>query len=663
MSHAMAFSLRLSNCRLWVVPYVHGRLIFAEAAVKTLHKRIFDTVLLDLPSFMSHDSWLEAPLESFPLVSSLLIKEDGESCSLFPMVPTDAACATAWFARKHSLAFECVDSVILLDDSCHDIPTATSFGDERLIWRMGLKSHFEMAWHQLDRQWENTPDSSIKNLMIHGKAVADRVRHGISSSRRMLFVCEYRLWWAVNKAMDMSAHDQCESGKKNRLLPARSCALLLEDPYFMWAAGLFDDYLAINKRFLESLQSRSIASFNKYETLAGLIGNLSKKGDLINMCNDAKEALTSFVHALRDKSNLGRSQDLSPARFFDNIRSQLGDKAEGELTRMLLDYPMPTVLDTAKNPPQFFKVTEDRIVPDNAKFDLPDVFHANPYGEVVSSENESEDRPSQPGSVDLGSCLRNVHPVITRQEAKELSEYDFGIRWAVKKDYELHAHACQIVRQALSRRGQTGEEKEEFGEFTPIFFVFCNGPQRPRKHTVISDNNVTQRQMNLGYVRRSNRDRMPAPDSVYSLFATMQEHEVLLDDHIERELITSLTLLFSGAAMGLERYAAITQRPEKYQCRTRPQEDPDLEAFRYPDLGLAWAIKYAQKNAIAVACREWEPSPAVQEFAREKRRQILTLPLDILPGKLAVRLQQLHFISTPLKRHSECERIMARFVR
>jgi hypothetical protein len=663
MSHAMAFSLKLSNCRLWVVPYIHSRLIFAEAAVRTLHKRVFDTVLLDLPSFMNHDSWLDAPLEAFPLVSSLLIKEDGKTCSLFPMVPTDASCAAAWFARRRSLAFECVDPIISLNGSSSDIPKATSLGDERLISSIGLKSYFETAWHQLDGQLENTPDSSIKNLMFHGKAVAERIRNRISSSRRVLFVCEYRLWWAVKKALDMPAHGECESGKEDRPLPARSCALLLEDPYFMWSAGLFDDYLAINKKFQKSLQSGSIASFSKYETLAGLIGNLLKKGDLTNISNDAKEALASLAHELRHKSNLGLSRDLSPARFFCNIRSELGDRAEDELTRMLLDYPMPTVLDTAKNPPQFFKIKEERIVPDNARFNLPDVFHANPYGEVISSENESEDRSSQPGSIDLGSCLRNVHPVITRQEAKELREYDFGIRWAVKRDYELHAHACRTICQALSPGERTDAEKEELGEFTPISFIFYNGPQRPRKHTVISDNNVTQRQMNLGYVRRSRRDKMPPPDSVYSLFATTRENEILLDDHIERELITSLTLLFSGAAMGLERYDAITQRAKKYQCRTRPQEDPDLEAFRYPDLGLAWAIKYAQKSAIAVACRGWEPSPAVQEFARKKRKQIRTLPLDILPGELTGRLQQLHFISTPLKRHSEREKIVARFVR
>ena len=323
---------------------------------------------------------------------------------------------------------------------------------------------------------------------------------------------------------------------------------------------------------------------------------------------------------------------------------------------------MPAIRDVAKNPPQYFEISEERIVSGNAEFLLPDVFHANPYGEVRSSENGSGDRPLESSDVVSGSWLRSVHPFITRQEAKELGDNDYGFRWAVKRDYELHAHACRIIRQAVSRQEPPGPEEEEFSEFTPVAFIFGKGPRKPRKFTVISDNNPTQRQMNLGYIHRFNRDTMPPPDSVYSLFATMCRQDEVFDTHIEREWITSLALLFSGAAMGLERYGSITKRPKEYQCRTKPQEDPDLEDFRYSDLGLAWALKYAQKNAIAVAFQGWEPSPAVQKFARQKNKRILTLPLDILPDGMADRLQQLHFISTPLKRHSECERIVARFV-
>ncbi len=662
MSHATAFCYRRSNDRCWVVPYVRGRLVYAEAAVKTLQKNVFDNVLLDLPAFMNHGSWLDAPLDSFPLVSSLLVQGDEETCSLLPLIPTDAACATAWFAKNRSLSFECVDPVLLLDRSCQDIPAIASLGDERFVSRMSLKSHFEKAWDQLDTLWENSPDSSVKNLILHGNAVANRIHDRISSGRKVLFVCEYRVWWAVRRALDMGVPIREESAGNSAPPPERSCALLLEDPYFMWSAGMFDDYLTVNKKFHESLRSESVASFNKYEALAELMGSVSKECDSMIARNDAGK-ISSLALNSRSKTKTEEWTDLSSPQSFESVRSKLGAEAEAVLSRLLLDYPMPTVLDTANNPPQYFKIAEDKMVPDTASFDLPDVFHANPYGEFISArETETAGVPARSKSFGFVSWLSSVHPFLTRQEAKELDENNYGSRFAVKRDYVLHAYACQIIRQAAMREASADPDNEELGVFTPISFIFSNGHEKPGMPTVISDNNLTQRQIDLGCEDRIYRKKMPPPDSVYSLYATKRACDSLFEEHIQRESITSLTLLFSGSEMGLERYAAIMQRPEKFQCRKRPQQDPELRGFRCSDLGLAWAIKYAEKNVIAAAGPGWEPSPIIQKFAQKRKKRILTLSLDLLPGDLANRLQQLHFISASLKRHPECEKIVARFV-
>ncbi len=663
MLQATAFCHKQSNMRIWVLPYVHNRLVFAEAAVKTLQKMVFDTLLLDLPGFMNYGSWLNAPLAAFPLVSSLLVKEDEETHSIFPLVPTDAACAAAWLAKKRTLAFECVDPKILLDSSCHDLPMIPSLGDERLISIVGLKPYFERAWHLLDNQCKDSPNPSIGNLLFRGKAVASRIHDRILSSRKVLFVCEYRLWWAVRKALDVEAIGRRESTGNNTLLPTRSCALLLEDPYFMWAAGLFDDYPTINNKFQARIQSESTVSFNKHKILAELIGSISKKSDRLNISADVKETLLSFSRKLREGPNSGESRELSPKLLFEKIQSRLEPKAEDGIAGTLLDYPMPTVKDAAKNPPQYFEITEDRIISSTEKFDLPDVFHANPYGEIIPSQNETDMQLHQSHSSGFVPWLYKVHPVMTRQEVKELDEeIDFGPRWAVKRDYELHSYACRVIRQAVLREGAVDLRDEEFGMFTPISFIFCNSTEKPGKLTVISDNNLTRRQIDLGNFDRANRNEMPPPDSVYSLFATMRARYVLFERHIKREMITSLTLLYSGAEMGLDRYAAIMQRPNGFQCRKRPQEDSDLESFTPADLGLAWAIKYAKKQAIAVAFNGWEPSPDIQQFARKQRKQIFALSLDELPEGMTGRLQQLHFISTALKRHPERERILSRFV-
>ena len=74
------------------------------------------------------------------------------------------------------------------------------------------------------------------------------------------------------------------------------------------------------------------------------------------------------------------------------------------------------------------------------------------------------------------------------------------------------------------------------------------------------------------------------------------------------------------------------------------------------------AIKYAKKQAIAVAYPGWMPSSDIREYARQQQKQIFTLTLDELPGDLAVRLQHLHFISTHLKRHPQSDGIVSRFI-
>jgi hypothetical protein len=662
MSGAKTLCYHRSRCRLWVVPYVRNRLVFAEAAVGALRKGAFDSLLLDLPSFMGHGSWLNAPLSSFPLVSSLLVKEDNKSCSLFPLVPTDAACATAWFAQKRSLSFECVDPVVYRDSSCRSIPSVSACGNERLVSTAGPATYFEEAWRQLDVLLEKEPDSSIQNLIMRGKAVADRIYEKISSHNKVLFLCEYRLWWAVRAALGMKEHCPGEVSKNDARQSARSCALLLEDPYLLWASGLFDDYLTVNRKFQENLQSGEVASFDKYRILAMLIDGLSVRRDLKTAINNVSETLSSLARKIKDKNLFEGTPDISPASLLEDVRARYGAETGNELVRLLMDYPMPTVSDSVHSPPQYFEIYDDKIVASKKSFNLPDVFHANPYGEMVRSDSGKEKRYRRAGNCDPASWLYNVHPVLTRQEAKELGRNHSGHRWAVKADYLLHRRASQLARRAVLRTQRVDPQDEKIGVFTPIAFIFHKGPEKPDKFTVISDSNPTRRQMDLGTPVRTHHETRQRPDSVYSLFAATQSLEVLLEDHIERELIASLTLLFSGSGMGLDRYAAITQQPKDFQCRIRPEDDPELKDFGYLDLGLAWAIKYARKQAIAVAYPGWAPSPEIQEFARRQQKQIFGLSLDVLPEDLTDRLQRLHFISTPLKIYKGGERIISRFI-
>jgi hypothetical protein len=300
------------------------------------------------------------------------------------------------------------------------------------------------------------------------------------------------------------------------------------------------------------------------------------------------------------------------------------------------------------------------MVSTDKSFDLPDVFHAYPYGEpgrfqAVQGFPTGEDP-------DLAPWLRYVRPVLTRQEAKELGLRTSNSRWAVSGDFELHTRACSLVCQAAAERESAVLGDEILGEYTPVVFLFRVFSEEITKYTLVHNSSLPYREEELRRQGLEAAGREAARDYVYSLFATTRKLDLLFEDHIEREFVTSLTLLFSGKGMGIQRYAAIIRQPRKYQCRQGPREDPELRNFRSCDIGLAWAVKYARKTVLAVAAPGWEPRREVEDFAHKQSKRILTVPLAVLPHDLTERISRLHFISNALKAHPECERIVARFV-
>jgi len=641
MIRQRAFIHSRSHPSLWVTPYVRGRLVFAAMAARALQEQKFDKVLIDLPCFMNQPGWLDTRLNSFPLPSSLLVKGDSEVCSLYPLVPTDAACAAAWLARSRSIDFECVDPMAMANPcGLPSVPIPVPENEPRVSHKSPV-SCFDSVWLELDARWQNAPDPEMRDLIAHGESVGNRISERLATGRAMLFVCEYRLWWAVRKALELprfrqgKAADDAAGGQPLR------CAVFLEDPYLLWAAGLFDDYLAVNRKFHESLESGNAAAFDKFSVLAGLLAGHSRWKGAANGQPASANSLTSFIRRYTDTAGLKTAETK-------------------ELGRLLHEYPVPTVANAAKNPPEFFRIAGEGIFPSDQSFDLVDVFHARPFGEPACSEMAA----AAPVGAEFGrDCwLSIIHPVLTRQEAKKLGPKTSDARWAVAADYELHTQACSLAREAAMRAEDADLGGEELGWHTPVMFVFQSDNEEPWKVTLVHDSNPILKEMELRDPGRIPPRAKDAPDCVYSLYAGTRALEHLFEGHIERELITSLTLLFTGRGMGIERYAAITGLRMEYQCRMGPTSDPDLKSFQSLDRSLAWALKYAIKNVLAVSCPGWEPSPAVQEFAARKSKRILALPLEVLPDGMAERLSRLHFISNALKTHPECERIIARFV-
>jgi hypothetical protein len=478
-------------------------------------------------------------------------------------------------------------------------------------------------------------------LLARGETVAGRIRQKLAAGLELLFVCEYRLWWAVRRALEHPS--AVPAGTSGEAGDDCTCpgALLLEDPYLLWAAGMFDDYLTINREFHASLEAGTAVSFDKFARLADLVAGCRCRDLKSDAGPDLQDILSRYARRLRDKTDPG------PA-------------APDKVARLLHDYPVPTSADVAEHPPEYFKTAGSHIVSNDKSFDLPDVFHAYPYGEP-SRFQAIQGFPTGENP-DLAPWLRYVRPVLTRQEAKELGVKTSSSRWAVARDFELHMRACSLVCQAAAERESAVLGSEALGEYTPVMFLFRGYSEEISKYTLVHNGSLPYREEELRRRELEPAVREAGRDYVYSLFATTRKLELLFEDHIEREFITSLTLLFSGKGMGVQRYAAIIQQPRKYQCRLGPREDPDLRIFRSIDIGLAWAVKYARKTVLAVAAPGWEPPQDVENFAHRQSKRILTVPLAVLPDDLTERISRLHFISNALKAHPECERIIARFV-
>lgn len=231
-----------------------------------------------------------------------------------------------------------------------------------------------------------------------------------------------------------------------------------------------------------------------------------------------------------------------------------------------------------------------------------------------------------------------------------------GIHWKATLSAMARGEDAIYVKHRLRRRPRVGR----LDEYTPIIFLF-SAHIRSGIFATIHDSNLTQRNMEL-QIDTHSLQASPPPDAVYSIFYSSSNTHVPLEHHLKRENLTSIAFLFTRESMGVRRYEAINLRPKKLQCRIAPEDDAELKRFSLAELGLAWAIKFANGVVIAVTCADWKPSQSLLRFAKQKSVKIVSFPLSALsPGSIS-RLRKLHFVSTALKKHPECERIVERFL-
>ena len=114
--------------------------------------------------------------------------------------------------------------------------------------------------------------------------------------------------------------------------------------------------------------------------------------------------------------------------------------------------------------------------------------------------------------------------------------------------------------------------------------------------------------------------------------------------------------------MGSLRYAAITKRPLSYQCRENPYYDLKTMNYSLSEMGIAWAVHYAEHTVIVVAKDGWKASQKLSDLAKQRNIALAPVPLSRFAPDFINRLRMLHFSSTELKKHPERDEIISRYI-
>jgi len=471
-------------------------------------------------------------------------------------------------------------------------------------------------------------------------------------------------------------------------------ALVIGDPYLFWANGMLDDYPKVVSHFYERLQSGSLGSFDKLKALDDMVINTFRNSTTKEFSDRSIRQLIIFEQYLLKR--LAMNCTLTPPSLpdlYDMAHSCLGQGFAKEMARKLLQYPYPE-MDKVLN---YFKIQYEDVML-GQRFDVPDLssipfFNTGTNKYYFDNFNNDYTSPNE-----LIEFANKVCHRITKKELKELGDVG-GTKWAVTDDYRLHEIACAKVRDIIGRKRRREIIRRSFGsmgdgihwkatiysrakgedaiyvnvrrkairgktcrldEFTPVSFIFANDIYNDYVET-ISDFNITQRLMALGKMKVS-LDTVPPPDYVYSVLYTSPETEALYKGHIYKRRLSSISFLYTRHTMGLERYTGITKRPARFQCRINPISDPELKEFSYTEIGVAWAIKYAEDAVLVVARDGWQASRELEEFSRVNNVRIILIYLSNFSHDLIERLRTLYFTSTSLKNYPERDKILRRFI-
>ena len=341
---------------LFVVPYVRGRLMFAQAAAHAIDTLAPDCVAADLPLFLDKSEFLDTALSVFPLVTAMLVQLPGGEVRSLPFVVSDASCLSAYLAQKRGILLACIGDGINAGRETHsdDVPLP----DDCCLSNIGFQNYFQGAW--------SSESGKVRSLSFrqptHASGIAHRLQSLLNVHKRVLFVCDWKRWLSVKQGLAHPAFPP-PIGRRSRT-PA---ALIFEDPQQCFHRGYMDDFPALNLSFFEHVRAGTVRNFDK---LAELSNILERQGCTMTLP--------------REKTPRTASEVLEQTEAND------GHEVSSQLACELLAYPLPSAGDACDRLPIYGTITPTQHIDGPSKeFELVDVAHASPCYPVGHSERSS----------------------------------------------------------------------------------------------------------------------------------------------------------------------------------------------------------------------------------------------------------------------------------
>ncbi|HLG31095.1 MAG TPA: hypothetical protein VI387_12865, partial [Candidatus Brocadiales bacterium] len=263
-----------SSENLYTIPYIRGRLVFAELVARAMENGSFDLVLVDLPCFMNNEECLTIPAQLFPIGSSLVILKGTDSYMTIPFVPNDAPCtaiAMVQLLREWggSVDLRCIDDSNVINYHEYLQYPEVKLKDDYFVFVDGIEVYFAQPFKQMEDLWNNLPDTQRSFLEHRASIVKEYLDGYLRKGKKTLFIREYKLWWIISKFLEMGNRE-----KKTHLFTTwkdLSAAIVVEDPYLLWAKGLLDDFPGVVLQFYSKLKEGYLQSFDKLEAINALI--------------------------------------------------------------------------------------------------------------------------------------------------------------------------------------------------------------------------------------------------------------------------------------------------------------------------------------------------------------------------------------------------------